>query len=187
MKKSILIVLISFLFNSNTSAQTAPKSYISDFKWTINTPKNFNLISGDEWKAMQNLPDGTDPNQSKILLVFQKDNANYAEFSSRQFNPETDGDYDKALAKVNGLLYETLHGQMIGAAIETEQKTATINELDFNLFILSIKYPSAQVITIEIYSRLFENNKEFTASILYAVPEQGKLMLDAFKESTFGK
>ena len=149
--------------------------------------QRFNVYNGEEWLAAQKIPANEDSKQSKIVLVFQKDNANYAEFSIRLFDPVVDGDYDKALAKVNGLLYETLHGQMVGAAIETEQKAATVGGLNFNLFILSIKYPSAQVITIEIYSRLFENNQELTASILYALPEQGELMRDAFLGSVFGE
>lgn len=187
MKKLVLFILLTFAFHSNLAAQTARNFYSEDFKWKINTPVSYTFYTGEEWITVQNIPETDAPEKSKIMAVFHKDNANYAEFSSRYFDPKTEGDYDKALAKVNGLLYETLHGQMVGAAIETEQKTATINGLTFNLFILSIKYPSAQVITIEIYSRLFENNKEFTASILYALPEQGDLMKNAFKASTFGK
>lgn len=187
MKKLIVFLLFTFAFNATLFGQT-PTSYVSEeFKWKINTPLDFRFYTGEEWKIAQKIPDSDNLGQSKILLVFQKDNTNYAEFSSRYFDPETEGDYDKALAKVNGLLYETLHGQMIGAAIETEQKNAVIDGLTFNLFILSIKYPSAQVIQIEIYSRLFENNREFTASILYGLPEQGKLMLEAFTNSSFGK
>jgi hypothetical protein len=153
----------------------------------MNHPKGFKVYNGEEWLAAQNLPANEDSKKSKTLVVFQKDNANYAEFSTRLFDPIVDGDYDKAIAKVNGLLYETLHGQMVGAAIETEQKTVVVGGLNFNLFILSIKYPSAQVITIEIYSRLFENNQELTASILYALPEQGDLMRAAFLGSVFGE
>jgi len=187
MNKSAFCILFILVFGTSLVAQNTPKFFNEELKWTMNHPKGFKVYNGEEWLQSQNLPANEDPKQSKIEIVFQKDNANYAEFSTRLFDPIVDGDYDKALAKVNGLLYETLHGQMVGAAIETEQKTATIGGLEFNLFILSIKYPSAQVITIEIYSRLFENNKELTASILYALPEQGDFMRDAFKSSVFGK
>ena len=187
MKKSFVFILLVFVYSATMVAQNSSTYTIENIKWTMNHPKGFNVYTGLEWINLQSLPANEDPKQSKIEVVFQKDNANYAEFSTRLFDPIVDGDYDKALAKVNGLLYETLHGQMVGATIETEQKSATIGGLEFNLFILSIKYPSAQVITIEIYSRLFENNRELTASILYALPEQGDLMRDAFKSSVFGK
>ena len=187
MNKSVAFIFFVFVFSTTLVAQNTSKFYNEELKWSMNHPKGFRVYNGEEWLKSQNLPANEDPKQSKIEVVFQKDNANYAEFSTRLFDPVVDGDYDKALAKVNGLLYETLHGQMVGAAIETEQKTIIIAGLNFNLFILSIKYPSAQVITIEIYSRLFENNQELTASILYALPEQGDLMRDAFKSSVFGK
>lgn len=187
MKKSFGLIFLLFIYGASTVAQNTPKFKNDELKWTMNHPKGFKVYNGEEWLAAQNLPANEDPKQSKIEVVFQKDNANYAEFSTRLFDPVVDGDYDKALAKVNGLLYETLHGQMVGAAIETEQKTLTIGGLNFNLFILSIKYPSAQVITIEIYSRLFKNNQELTASILYALPEQGDLMRNAFLGSVFGE
>lgn len=188
MNKSLSFILIFFIFSTTTMlGQNTSIFYNEELKWTMNHPKGFKVYKGEDWLKSQNLPANEDPKQSKIEIVFQKDNANYAEFNTRLFDPITDGDYDKALAKVNGLLYETLHGQMVGAAIETEQKIVSIAGLDFNLFILSIKYPSAQVITIEIYSHLFENNLELTASILYALPEQGDLMRDVFMGSVFGK
>lgn len=187
MNKSFTLLLFFFVFSASMMAQSTSNYYNEELKWTMNYPKGFKVYLGEDWLQSQNLPANEDPKQSKIEIVFKKDNANYAEFSTRRFDPVVDGDYDKALAKVNGLLYETLHGQMVGAAIETEQKITTIAGLEFNLFILSIKYPSAQVITIEIYSRLFENNQELTASILYALPEQGDLMRNAFMASVFGK
>lgn len=187
MKKSIVFFLLVFFYGATMVAQNTSTYTIDDIKWTMSHPKGFKVYNGLEWINLQSLPANEDPKQSNILVVFQKDNSNYAEFSTRHFDPAVDGDYNKALAKVNELLYETLHGQMVGASIETEQKNATIAGLEFNLFILSIKYPSAQVVTIEIYSRLFENNQELTASILYAFPEQGDLMRDAFKSSVFGK
>lgn len=186
MKKSFGLIFLLFICSASV-AQNTPTFKSDELKWTMNHPRGLKVYTGDEWITLQNLPANEDPKQSKILVVFQKDNTNYAEFSTRLFDPIIDGDYDKALAKVNGLLYETLHGQMVGAAIETEQKTVMVDGLNFNLFILSIKYPSAQVITIEIYSRLFENNQELTASILYALPEQGDLMRNAFMSSVFGK
>ena len=196
MKRNNYIFICLFVLFHNCTEQTTPKKEIlnKDFNWRIIIPENFDTVSSSEWAKMQNR--GADAvektfeakveNRSKTIFVFTSDQHNYFESNYQPFDTTIDGNYLESCHNVNKILYETFIAQMPNIKIDTAASVEKIDGLDFQTFKMKVTYPNNMVLNVFLFSRLF-GNKEFSVNIMYVDTEKGKLMLDSWKNSKFGR
>ncbi|MCY1486177.1 hypothetical protein D3C87_297340 [compost metagenome] len=177
-------------------AQTADSNtiYNKDFKWTIVIPKDFVSVSTEEWSKVQNK--GTNAlektigqeiiNQAKTIFVFQNDQFNYFEANYQPFDEATDGNYLESCKAINDIVFETFKSQMPQAKIERSSSTEKIDGFVFQTFKVKIELPNKMVMTLLMFSRLFEK-KELTVNIMYIDTSKGEKMLASWRNSKFKK
>ncbi|MCZ8021145.1 MAG: hypothetical protein O9294_05220 [Cytophagales bacterium] len=163
-----------------------------DFNWTITIPENFENVSSEEWTEMQNK--GADAiektydekviNQAKTIFVFKSDQLNYFESNYQPFDPSVDGDHLESCKAVDEVLYETFKAQMPGVKIDTTRTVAKIDNLEFQTLTMKVEYPNKMVLTLLMFSRLFDK-RELTVNIMYVDKMKGQKMLDSWRESKF--
>lgn len=194
-KNNLLLVLLTCILQvSYTQAQSKREFYNEDFKWHISIPENFRNVESEELAEMQNkgakaIEDTYGEkiiNQSKIIFAFKNNEFNYFESNSQPFDPKIDGNYLESVEAVNEILYQTFLSQMPGIKVEKSTTVEKIDNLDFQVCKMTVKYPNNFVLNFHMYNRLF-NKREFTVSVVYVDPFKGKKMLDAFKNSKFDK
>lgn len=125
-------------------------------------------------------------NQAKTIFVFKSDKMNYFESNYQPFDTLTDGDYLTSWRMVNDILYETFKTQVPDVKIDTVKNVENIDGLEFQTFKIRAEYPNKMVLNILMFSRLF-NKREFTVNISFMDKAKGAQMLQAWKESKFGK
>lgn len=192
----ILNYVLAFLLLQNCYSQINPKKevYIEDFKWSITVPENFETVSPEDWKIMQNKGEkaiedtfGQDIiNQSKTIFVFKSGQGNVLEANYQPFDKSVDGDYLESWNFVNDALYETFKTQLPKAKIVRKNSVEKIDNLEFNVHSMEIAMPNNLFMTTIMYSRLF-GKREFTLNIMYINKEKGKIMLEAWRNSKFDK
>lgn len=192
----ILQYLLAILLLQNCYSQINPKKevYIKDFKWSITVPENFETVSPEDWKKMQNKGEkaiedtfGQDiVNQSKTIFVFKSGQGNVLEANYQPFDISVDGDYLESWNLVNDALYETFRTQLPKAKIVRKNSVEKIDNLEFNVHTMEIAMPNNLIMTTIMYSRLF-GKREFTLGVIYIAKSKGKMMLDAWRNSNFGK
>lgn len=192
----ILNYVLAFLLLQNCYSQINPKKevYIEDFKWSITVPENFETVSPEDWKIMQNKGEkaiedtfGQDIiNQSKTIFVFKSGQGNVLEANYQPFDKSVDGDYLESWNFVIDALYETFKTQLPKAKIVRKNSVEKIDNLEFNVHSMEIAMPNNLFMTTIMYSRLF-GKREFTLNIMYINKEKGKIMLEAWRNSKFDK
>jgi len=195
-KLSAILAMILFTFASCKSQITsAPKEiYNKDFDWTITIPESFETVSPEEWQKMQNRGaeaiektfDEKVDNQAKTIFVFKNDRSNYFESNYQSFDVTEDGDYLESNRAVQDVLYETFKAQMQNPRIDSLSATETIDGLKFHVYKMSIYLPNDMVMELLMYSHLF-GKRDFTVSILTLDKEKQKVLLNAWRESKFGR
>lgn len=166
--------------------------FIEEFNWKITMPKNFEVVDVDEWAKLQGkgidaIEDTYDEevvNQARTIFVFQSGQLNYFESNSQPFDIEVDGDYLESCRNVNEVLYETFKTQLPDIKIDTIVGTEKIDNLEFQKFEMKIKYPNDLVLSVMMFSRLFEK-KEFSVNLMYLDESKGKDMLESWRASRF--
>lgn len=189
-------LFVFFLLVQNGYSQTNPKKEIfnKDFKWSITVPENFETISPEDWKKMQNkgekaLEDTFDQdiiNNAKTIFVFSSGQGNVLEANYQPFDTAVDGDFLESWKFVNDALYETFKTQMPKTKITRKDSVEKIDNLEFHVHTMEVQMLNKLTFTTIMYSRLF-GKREFTLNIMYINKEKGKMMLDAWKNSKFGK
>jgi hypothetical protein len=193
-KQLILVGLIIFFQSCN--GQKTPKQEFHNkvFNWKITIPENFVAVSSEDWAKMQNKGvdaiektyEGEVTNQSKNIFVFKSDQLNYFESNHQPFDPSVDGDFLQSCKAVDEILYETFKAQMPGVNIDTARTVEKVDNLEFHTLTMKVEYPNKMVLNVLMFNRLF-GKQEFTVNIMYVDKVKGKKMLDAWKESKFGK
>lgn len=196
MKRAGYCLVFLVILLGGCKGKTIPKReiYNEDFKWTITLPENFEQVNEEEWARMQHK--GADAieqtigeqviNQAKTIFVFKSDKMNYFESNYQPFDTLTDGDYLTSWRMVNDILYETFKTQVPDVKIDTVKNVENIDGLEFQTFKIRAEYPNKMVLNILMFSRLF-NKREFTVNISFMDKAKGAQMLQAWKESKFGK
>lgn len=196
MKRKFYLIIYLTILIQNCIGQTTPEKEIYDkvFNWTIIIPENFENVSSDEWKKMQNK--GADAmektydieviNQTKTIFVFKSDQLNYFESNYQPFDTLTDGNYLESCKNVNDMLYETFITQMPEIKIDTTRTVEKIDNLEFQTFKMKIEYPNKMVLNILMFSRLFDK-KELAVNIAFVDKIKGEKMLDSWRKSKFAK
>ncbi|MBX2914089.1 MAG: hypothetical protein KF856_02335 [Cyclobacteriaceae bacterium] len=193
-KHSLLFILVVFFQNCNGQKTAKQEIHNKDFNWTITIPENFENLSSADWTKMQNK--GTDAiektfegkviNQSKTIFVFKSDQLNYFESNYQPYDPSVDGDYLESCKAVNEILYETFKAQMPGVKIDTTRTVEQIDNLEFQTLTMKVEYPNKMVLTLLMFSRLFDK-REFTVNIMFVDKLKGQKMLDSWRQSKFIK
>ncbi len=196
MIRQIHILICLTILIQSCSGQTTPKKeiYNKDFNWTITIPENFENVSSEEWKKMQNKGadaiektyDGEVINQAKTIFVFKSDQMNYFESNYQPFDTATDGDYLESCKNVNDILYETFKTQMPDIKIDTTRTVEKIDNLEFQVFRMKVEYPNKMILNVQMFSRLFDK-KEFSVNIMYIDKLKGEKMLNSWENSKFTK
>ena len=196
MKSKYFSIVLFILFITNTYSQNSSKNeyYNGEFKWNIVIPENFQYVNSEEQKRLQKK--GKDAvektfgeeviNQSKNIFAFNNGKFNYFDSSYQPFDTEIDGDYKTTCKGVNSIVYETINTQMPGSKIDTLFTKEIINNLEFQKFNLRVSLPNGIVMNMIMYSRLFDK-KELSVNIIYVDEKKGKLMLEAWRNSTFSE
>lgn len=195
-KLSAIFAMILFTFTSCEAKTTSAQKtiYNKDFDWTITIPENFETVSPEEWQKMQNRGaeaiektfDQKLDNQAKTIFVFKSDRVNYFESNYQPFDVTEDGHYLKSNRAVQDVLYETFKSQMQNPRIDSLSATETIDGLKFHVYKMSIYLPNDIVMELLMYSHLF-GKRDFTVSILTIDKEKQKVLLNAWRESKFGR
>jgi hypothetical protein len=192
MKKTLQLLAFLF-FQFGFSQDTIPtKLYTKEFNWTIHIPEQFEKVSSEEWKKLQNkgkkaIEDTYGEkiiNQSKTIFVFKNDQLNYLEATSQPYNKAVDGNFLASCKETEDILYQTFMDQIPGIKIDRSTDTEIIGGLDFHKFKMKILYPNKMIFTVIMYSRLF-GKKEFTVNIMYVDNIKGVALLNAWRKSTF--
>lgn len=195
MKKITFLIFTILLIFQNCSGQTSDnKFYNKDFKWSIVIPPNYLKVSQEEWSkkqqrgkvAIEKTTGQEVINEAKIIFVFKADDMNYFEANYQPFDPQIDGDYLESVKMVNNTLYQTFKQNIPNAKIDTLNTTEKINNLVFQKSETKIQLPNNMILTTIMYNRLFDKG-EFTANLIFVDPKRGKEMVEAWKNSIFGK
>lgn len=195
MKKITFLIFTILLIFQNCSGQTSDnKFYNKDFKWSIVIPPNYLKVSQEEWSkkqqrgkvAIEKTTGQEVINEAKIIFVFKADDMNYFEANYQPFDPQIDGDYLESVKMVNNTLYQTFKQNIPNAKIDTLNTTEKINNLVFQKSETKIQLPNNMILTTIMYNRLFDK-REFTANLIFVDPKRGKEMVEAWKNSIFGK
>jgi hypothetical protein len=168
--------------------------YNKEFDWTITIPENFESVSNEQWKVMQNkgaeafekTHDEKIENNAKTLFVFKNDQFNYFESNYQPFDTIIDGKYAESFKAVNRLLYQTFETQMPDAKLDSASSQEVIDGLTFHKFKVNVIFPNQMTMDFSMYSRLFDN-KEFTVNIMTADKKKEEVLLTAWRQSRFGK
>lgn len=178
-------------------AQTTPQKefYSKEFKWRISIPANFETMTNEEMDRLKNkgaaaiektYDEKVDVDGAKVIFMFRSDKMNYFESNYQPFDPAVDGDYLETNKSVCDVLYNTFTTQMPGVKVDTTRTVEKIDNLSFQTYRMKIEYPNKLVLYGVMYSRLFDK-KEFSVNIMYVDEEKGKVMINAWKTSKFGK
>lgn len=195
MKKITFLIFTILLIFQNCSGQTSDnKFYNKDFKWSIVIPPNYLKVSQEEWSkkqqrgkvAIEKTIGQEIINEAKIIFVFKADDMNYFEANYQPYDPQIDGDYLESVKMVNNTLYQTFKQNIPNAKIDTLSTTEKINNLVFQKSETKIHLPNNMILTTIMYNRLFDK-REFTVNLIFVDPKRGKEMLEAWKNSIFGK
>ncbi len=190
-----LIICITLLIQGCGGQTTSKKEiYNKDFNWTITIPENFENVSSEDWKEIQNKGadaiektyDGEVINQAKTIFVFKSDHLNYFESNYQPFDTATDGNYLESCMNVYNVLYETFKTQMPDVKIDTTRSVERIDNLEFQAFKMKVEYPNEMILNLMMFSRLFDK-KEFSVNIMYVDQLKGEQMLASWKNSKFTK
>ena len=194
--RKISLVLITVLLVSLAYAQS-PKGksiYVKEFKWKIVIPAGFDALGQDVQDAYKKKGlDAIEKNVGQVvddqttnIFYYGSERINVIEALYQPFDEETEGEYNEVNRAIGDLLYDTFVQQMPGAKIDSTWTVKNIDGLDFNLFAVEIVLPNGKLMTMEMYSRLF-GKQELTINITYIDEQKGKLMKEAFFNSTFKK
>jgi len=176
--------------------QTTPKKeyYSKEFNWRITIPENFVSIDSAEMArievkgaAVMDKANNTKvENHATLLFSVKTDLMNHLDCSYQPFNPAVDGNYLETKQAINNMIYKTLTTQLQGVKVDTTTRIEKISNLEFNTFMTTVTYPNKMVLHSLMYYRLF-GKREFSLNIVYKEDEKGQQMLNAWKNSTFGK
>jgi hypothetical protein len=198
--RSLLTIIIGFaLLLQGCTSQTKPETKSSefhnkDFDWTITIPEGFQAIPAEEWGKMQNKGaeaiektyDQKIENHAKTIFAFRSNELNYFESNYQPYDVATDGAYEETIKGVNDMLYGTFVAQMPAAKLDSTSSKEMINGKEFHVFKVAVTLPNNMIMNVSMYNRLF-GKREFTVNIMAVDRKQEKALLDAWKNSKFGK
>lgn len=119
--------------------------------------------------------------------LFSHDDNNMFILNTQDYDFKTQGDFRSAIHEVNKLVYETQIKNYPASKIDSASSKEIIDGVEFIKFVLNAKVNDDITMHMVNYSKLFKNNKDFTAAVVFTDEELGKEILKAFKAATFKK
>lgn len=189
----VVVFIVLFLVCCTNKVETAEiKMYDKHFNWSVTIPENFEAIDAAELSKMQQkgtqaiektydelITDNTTP-------IFNFKNGKFNIFEAKRQTYEEIENYTETNKEIGNMIYATFKAQMPDAKIDTIFGFEQIDNLEFHVFKLEIIYPNKMKLKGVMYSRLF-GNEELAVNITYIDSTLGNAMLNAWKNSKFGK
>lgn len=160
--------------------------------WTIIIPEGWHVLSTDATNAsvengkeiiLKSTQMELNYDGLRQLVNFQKDSYNQFLSSYEPFEVEYEGEWEKNNTIASRFLYETFKNQ--GIILDSSSTTHKIDDLNFNLFHLTLYSKDNEVIMYEdVYSRLI-NGYDFSVVLTYNNDEDRKVLETALNHSKF--
>lgn len=128
-----------------------------------------------------------DSNSIGTATIFQHDNNNLFIINTKNFDIKTQGNYNEAINDLNRFVYETQALNFPNATLDSVTLKEKIDGREFIKYVLNAKISDNRTMHVINYYCLFENDKDFTASIIFDNEELGKEILSSFKAAKFNK
>jgi len=197
-KNNLLFILLALMCACNSS--TKPKEEEPKLEtytnatigWTISVPKGFQVLSKSRVEANEQkgraaigaiAKDTAKVEGLQHLINFQKNQFNLFSATIEPFKSNKVGDYEKNIQMVKKLVYDAYTSQHI--KIDTSSGKEVFGKRSFNAFYIKIYGPNGFIIMNQhTYSTLI-NGYDFGININYNNEVDKKMLLDAFKNSSF--
>ena len=196
MTKLTCIVLVLLFAVYGCKDHQAPKREIHNdlFDWSITIPEGYDTISAAQAARMQDKGaqaiektfNEKVEGRANTVFMLSSGPTNYFESNYQSFDTATDGNYAASCKNVYGIIYQTFISQLPNIIIDSAMRTEQIDDLTFQTCDIVMRLPNDKVIHSLMYNRLF-GTKDLTVSITYADEKKGKALLEAWKNSKFGK
>jgi len=179
------------LYLNRVSAQLTEKHYLKEIGWTVTLPQGFRelsipantAINARGQKAMEKKTGKKmEVSGTRTLLSARKDRFHFFNCTITPFDVKKDGNWNKNIAGVKRIVYETLKQQMPGAKFDSVSVKTTIDGLAFDKFTINMFNKNMHVTSL-FYTKLYKGY-DVGITFMYAgkeVEEQFKVMLDQSK------
>ncbi|WP_166963874.1 hypothetical protein [Yeosuana marina] len=160
--------------------------------WTIEIPEGWNVTQREETQERQdrglkaiNEAIGIDYDASglKQLISFQKDRFHVLQSSSEKFEPEYDGEYEENKELVKEMLYELYASR--GIKVDTISSKEKIDNLEFNLFHITVYGPKDNIILHQDLYFRYINGLDFGVNLNYIKEKEKIELMRVWKNSKF--
>ncbi|NUY81403.1 hypothetical protein HUK80_10880 [Flavobacterium sp. MAH-1] len=187
-----ILPLLFFICSLPASAQEAKQFYSKEFNWRMDFPSGFQTVSTAEdaqyqkkgKEMMEKAMAMEIENHAKLLFSLKSDDFNHMEANYQPFDEAVDGNYSESVQLVAEAMIQTLSAQIPRERIKSEVTNETIGGLNFHVLRITVAIPNKFDMQMHMHSRLF-GNKELAVNLIYIDAQKGKLMFDAWKNSTF--
>ncbi|WP_303917614.1 hypothetical protein [Draconibacterium sediminis] len=168
------------------------KYYSKEIGWSIEIPKGWNVTNRNvtqerEDKGLKavNEANGIDYDISglKQLISFQKDRFHIFSATSEKCEIEYEGEYEENKILVKQLLYNTYANN--GIKFDTISSTEIIDNLEFDLFHITIYDPKGNVILYQDFYSRFINGLDFGVNLNYIDEKEKNELMKVWKNSKF--
>ncbi|HDZ04092.1 hypothetical protein [Maribacter sp.] len=166
--------------------------YNSEIGWTIEIPKGWNVTKREELQRRNNKglkavneANGIDydANDLKQLIGFQKDRLHVFGATTEKFELEYDGEYEENKKMVKEILYKTYVEN--GLKVDTISKKEKIDNLEFDLFQITVYNPKGGVMLYQdLYCR-YINGLDFGVNLNYINDNEKEELMNVWKNSKF--
>ncbi|MEK6155693.1 hypothetical protein WIW50_20705 [Flavobacteriaceae bacterium 3-367] len=192
----VLIILISCKSDPNKQIDegkiTESTYHSNEIGWTMEIPTGWNVthkgVSDERTeKGLEAIKESAgidyDASGLKQLLNFQKDRFHIFQSTSEPFEIEYEGEWEDNNEGLKQLLYETYESR--GIKIDTSSSTKKIDNLNFEVFHITMYGPDGKIILYQdMYSRLI-NGFDFGVNLNYINEKEKNEMMKVWKESKF--
>ena len=191
MRKVLIILSVLVIGTGSCGQKTAKEFYDKNFKWKITIPKELKVVNAEEWAKLKErglLAKGeiNGEDDGTLICAFNNGELNAFEAVYIPFDPEVDGNYIEKYKRPIEKMYKAFVTRMPNNVVDTLTTIEQIDNLDFYVLKIKITTPNNKIFNMLSYNRLFEK-KLFVLDICYINEEIGQKMLNAWKNSTFGK
>lgn len=191
-----LIVLVSCKTDPNKQVDEGQikdgRYHSEEIGWTMEIPKGWNVtqrkVSEERTqKGVDAINETTgidyDASESKQLINFQKDRFHIFQSTSEPFKLKYDGDWEEINEGLKQLLYETYTSR--GIKIDTSSSKEKIDNLDFEVFHITMYGPNGKIILYQDMYSKYINGYDFGVNLNYINSKEKNEMMSVWKNSKF--
>lgn len=191
-----LLLFVSCKTNPNKQVDEGKvienKYYSKEIGWTIEIPKGWNVTKREESQKREDIglkaineANGIDYDASglKQLISFQKDRFHVFAATSEKFEIEYDGEYEENKKLVKEALYNTYVSN--GIKIDTASSKEKIDNLDFDLFKITVYNQKGKIMLYQDLYSTFINELDFGVNLNYINEKEKIELMHVWKNSKF--